>query len=270
MNNLEKASDPNLLPTDFKKLLDIEDEYVYQALDLNDEAVTRYLEYLDTFPEPQNFPDDELSSLDYDTLVLRAKQNDALAQFVLGTRANDSGNIETAKRWFLQAAQNGNMVCAMNYALMADTEEEKIHWLKKSGFKGFPNAQRELGRTYLMQGDIEKAKLWLGLACRRGYGPAYNDLGVLLWNEGDNDSAIDQWQTAAYLGDEDAMQKLADRNIAYDPTFLEAPLISMDDLFSDVLDNVSTDNFSPLVVDYNAISSFNNNLNAFKPAIEIY
>ena len=121
-----------------------------------------------------------------------------------------------------------------------------------------------------MQGDIEKAKLWLGLACRRGYGPAYNDLGVLLWNEGDNDSAIDQWQTAAYLGDEDAMQKLADRNIAYNPTFLEAPLISMDDLFSDVQDNVSTDNFSPLVVDYNTISSFSNNLNAFKPAIEIY
>lgn len=269
MSNLEKASDPNLSPLDFKSLLEVEDEYVYQALDLNENAVTKYLEYLDTFPEPQDFPDYETSALDYDTLVARAKQNDALAQFELGTRANDSGNLETAKRWYFQAAENGNMVCAMNYALMADTEEEKIHWLKKSAFKGFPNAQRELGRTYLMQDDIEKAKIWLGLACRRGYGPAYNDLGVLLWNEGENEAAINQWQTAAYLGDEDAILKLTERNIPYDSSLLEPSLFSADDLFMDA-DGGLDESSSPMIVNYNSMSTFSNNLDTFKSAIEIY
>jgi len=46
MSNLELASNPDLTPAQFKALLDLEDEFVYEALDLNDSAAERYMAYL--------------------------------------------------------------------------------------------------------------------------------------------------------------------------------------------------------------------------------
>lgn len=205
MSNLERASDPDLTPEQFKALLDLEDEFVYEALDLNDSAAERYMAYLETIPDPIYIPFEELTD---EELNRRARAEDHLAQFELGHRASKQGELEVAANWFLRAAQNGNIVCAHNYAVDVESDDEAYFWFRKAGFKGFAMSQRQLGHLYKKHGDIERARIWYGLACRRGLIEAYSELGMLHWEQGQSEIATQIWYAGSIEGDEKCREYL--------------------------------------------------------------
>ena len=199
MSNLEHASNPDLTSAQFKALLDIEDEFVYEALDLNDSAAERYMAYLETIPDPVYIPFEELTD---EELNRRAQAEDHLAQCELGHRASKQGELEDAANWFLRAAQNGNIVCAHNYAVDVESDDEAYFWFRKAGFKGFAMSQRQLGLLYKKHGDLERARIWYGLACRRGLIEAYSELGMLHWEQEESEIAIQIWYAGSTYGDE--------------------------------------------------------------------
>lgn len=205
MNNLQLAKDPSLTPIQFKSLLDLEDEYIYQALDLNEEASNRYIAYLETLPEPQYFLEEEL---DYEESLARAESGDHKAQFDLADRAHKTENLTEARRWYLRSAEQGNIVAAFNFGLLTENDDERLYWFKKAAIRGFPPAQRELGRVKYFAGDLVLAKLWMGCACRRGYIPAFNDLGIIHWDLGESELAFEYWRIAADNGIEEAQTNL--------------------------------------------------------------
>ncbi len=205
MSNLEHASNPDLTPEQFKALLELEDEFVYEALDLNDSAADRYMAYLETIPDPLYIPFEELTD---EELNRRAHAEDHLAQFELGHRASKQGELEVAANWFLRAAQNGNVVCAHNYAIDVESDDEAYFWFRKAGFKGFAMSQRQLGHLYKKRGDLERARIWYGLACRRGLLEAYADLGLLHWELGQVEIAIQIWYAGSTEGDEKCREYL--------------------------------------------------------------
>ena len=232
--NLERSQDPGLNPQEFKELLDLQDEYVYESLDLNDVARYRYLDFLDTQPEINYYPNEE----DGDAEVLRkANSGDHRSQFQMAVKAIDTGNEISAAEWFRKAAEIGNILCAYNYALTLPNWKDQLHWFKKAGFKGMPDAQREIGRIYYEQGDIEKAKIWLGLAIRRENVMALNDMGVLHYHRDEIDLAMQYWREAADKGDKQAIDNI---KIA-----TEGPMLESDDLFGDrFIDSNSGNNYA--------------------------
>ena len=205
MSNLELASNPDLTPAQFKELLDLEDEFVYEALDLNDSAAERYMAYLETIPDPVYIPFEELTD---EELNRRAHAEDHLAQFELGHRASKQGELEVAANWFFRAAQNGNIVCAHNYAVGVESDDEAYFWFRKAGFKGFAMSQRQLGLLYKKHGDLERALIWYGLACRRGLIEAFSELGMLHWEQGESELAIQIWYAGSIEGDEKSREYL--------------------------------------------------------------
>ena len=205
MSNLDRARNPDLSPVEFKELLDLRDLDIYEALDLNEPASERYITYLDTQPEVQYFPEDDIN--DHHTRD-KANGGDHLAQFVMAIECKANGDEAASQEWFRKAAENGNIVCAFNYALTLDNKQEQLHWIYKAAFKGFPEAQREAGRILYEMGDVSSAKAWFGLAIRRENVLALNDMGVIHWRNDEIDQAISYWNRAAEKGSEEALANL--------------------------------------------------------------
>lgn len=204
-SNLDKAKDPNLSTKEFKELLDLQDEYVYEALDLNEPAMQRYITFLNTQPVIEYYPDENDSP---EVSVEKANNNDHRAQFQQAYNCEQAGDEAGAQQWFRKSAENGNIICAYNYAIDSEDDTEKLKWLKRSGFKGLPEAQRAIGKIYYQNGDTDLAKVWFGLAARRENVTALNDLGILHWDRGENELAIEYWQQASDLGSENASENL--------------------------------------------------------------
>ena len=205
MNNLSKASNPALSPREFKELLDLKDVDIYEALDLNESASERYMEYLETQPDIEYQPSKE----DFNSETLqKANAGDHLAQFIMAVRCNEQGDLEGESEWFRKSAENGNIIAAFNYAVTLSTQSEQLPWLYMAAFKGIPEAQREVGRILYEQGDLATSVKWFGLAIRRGNTTALNDMGVVHWKKNDSETAVDYWQRAVEAGDEDAIANL--------------------------------------------------------------
>ena len=213
-SNLDKARDPNLSTKEFKELLDLQDEYVYEALDLNEPAMQRYITFLNTQPVVEYYPDENESP---EVSVEKANNNDHRAQFQQAYNCEQAGDEAGAQQWFRKGAENGNIICAFNYARNLTDEQERLNWYKRAGFKGLAEAQREIGYIHYQNGNADLAKVWFGLAVRRENVNALNDLGVLHWNEGENELAIEYWQRASDLGFEMANDNL--RNATLDTLF---------------------------------------------------
>jgi TPR repeat protein len=109
---------------------------------------------------------------------------------------------------FRRAAENGNIVCAHNYALTLSDPHQQLHWFYKAAFKGLPEAQREVGRILYEMGDSSNAQRWFELAIRRENVTALNDMGVMLWQADQIEKALEYWHRAAELGNEDATTNL--------------------------------------------------------------
>ena len=204
-SNLDKARDPNLSTKEFKELLDLEDEYVYEALDLNEPAMQRYIAFLNTQPQIEYLPDENESP---QISIEKANNNDHRAQFQQALNCIAEGDEAAARLWFRKGAENGNIICAFNYSLELQDNTEKLNWLKRAGFKGLAEAQREIGYIHYQNGKPDLAKVWFGLAIRRDNVMALNDLGVLHWDNGENELAIEYWQQASNLGFEIANDNL--------------------------------------------------------------
>lgn len=226
-SNLDKAKDPNLSTKEFKELLDLQDEYVYEALDLNEPAMQRYIAFLNTQPVVEYYPDENDSP---EVSVEKANNNDHRAQFQQAYNCMQAGDEVGEQQWFRKGAENGNIICAFNYALSLTDEQEKLNWYKRAGFKGLDIAQREIGYIHNQNGNTDLAKIWYGLAVRRENVEALNDLGVLHWNEGENELAIEYWQRASDLGFEMANDNL--RNATEDL------LLDMDSIFESETENI--------------------------------
>jgi TPR repeat protein len=205
MSDLDRARNPDLTPAEFKELLDLNNVEIYEALDLNQPASERYIAYLDTLPEVQYFPEDDF--IDNQTLI-RANGGDHLAQFAMAIECKDNGDEAASKEWFRKSAENGNVVSAFNYAITLEDPEEQLEWLYQAAFKGFPEAQREVGRILYEMGDVSTAKIWFGLAIRRESVVALNDMGVVHWRLDEIEEAASYWNRAAALGSEDALANL--------------------------------------------------------------
>lgn len=204
-SNLDKAKEPNLSTKEFKELLDLQDEYVYEALDLNEPAMQRYITFLNTQLVIEYYPDENDSP---EVSVEKANNNDHRAQFQQAYNCEQAGDEAGAQQWFRKSAENGNIICAFNYARNLTDEGEKLNWYKRAGFKGLAEAQREIGYIHYQDGNTDLAKVWFGLAVRRENANALNDLGVLHWDEGENELAIEYWQRASDLGIEMASVNL--------------------------------------------------------------
>jgi len=226
MSNLDRASNPSLTPAEFKELLELQDLDVYEALDLNEIAAERYLAWLETQPEVEYFPYENLSSQEINRL---ADAGDHRAQFNKAIEEHEAGNIAASSEWFKKSGENGNIVSAFNYALTLSSEGEQLLWFKKGAFKGMPEAQREVGRICYEQGDSVSALIWFGLAIRRDSEMALNDMGIVHWSRGESDEAIHYWNRAVALGNQDAQENL---NMAADRTLFDDL-----DLDFDYLDN---------------------------------
>lgn len=204
MSDLNRAMRPDLSPLEFKELLDLKEIEIYQALDLNEQASERYLDFLASQPEIQYLPSEGLNS---ETLS-RANAQDHLAQFVMAIECDEQGDQEGAAQWFRKSAENGNIISAYNYAMTLTEPGERLPWLYIAAFKGVSEAQREVGLIFYQKGDMAIAQIWLGLAMRRGNAHAINDLGIIKWEESDWSAAVDYWQQAAEMGNENAISNI--------------------------------------------------------------
>jgi len=225
MNNLERASNPELSAHEFRELLNVEDVEVCEALDLNESASERYMAYLATQPEIEYFPSEE----DYDSETLqKANAGDHLAQFLMAIKCQEQDNLAGASEWSRKSAENGNIIASFNYGLTLSVTSEQLPWFYKAAFKGIAEAQREVGKIFYDQGDLVTAEKWFGLAIRRDNVVALNDMGVLHWQKNDSTLAERYWRTAAELGDESAIANLA---------MASSPILFDDDLDSNWSDN---------------------------------
>ena len=214
-SNLDKAKDPNLSTKEFKELLDLQDEYVYEALDLNEPAMQRYIDFLNTQPEVEYSPDKNDSP---QISIEKANNNDHRAQFQQAINCVTTKDEAGAQQWFRRGAENGNIICAYHYAMRyLEADPEQLDWLKLAGFKGLAEAQREIGYIHQQNGNKDLAKVWFGLAVRRDDISALNDLGILHWDNGENDLAVEYWQRASNLGSQMATDNL--RNATGDTLF---------------------------------------------------
>ena len=203
--NLDLASDPELTPSQYKHLLELEDEDIYLALELNEKAKERYVSYLEINPGPNYHPFEELTD---EILMQRALAEDHLAQLELGHRASLLKNSDDAAYWYLKGAQNGNIICAHNYACGVKNDEEAIYWFRKAAFNEMASSQHELGIIYQKRRNFTKSEIWLTLAFRHGILEACTDLGSLYWEQKEFDSAVTYWRIAANLGDDGARENL--------------------------------------------------------------
>jgi TPR repeat protein len=204
------AADPDLTPSQYKQLLELEDENIYLVLELNEKAKERYISYLDENPGPNYHPFEELTD---EILMQRALAEDHLAQLELGHRASLVKNSDDAAYWYLKGAQNGNIICAHNYACGVKNDEEAIFWFRKAAFNGMASSQHELGIIYQKRHNYSKSEIWFKLAFRNGILEACTDLGSLYWEQKEIDSAVTYWRIAANLGDTGARKNLKRHNI---------------------------------------------------------
>ena len=136
-----------------------------------------------------------------------------MAQLELGHRARLNENSKDATYWYLKGAQNGNIICAHNYACGIENDYEAIYWFRKAAFKEFTRSQHELGFIYQKKGDYNKSEIWFKLAFRHGILEACNDLGSLYWEQNLKDYAAEYWSIAANLGNDNAKKNLKQNNL---------------------------------------------------------
>jgi hypothetical protein len=229
MSNLTRAANPELSALEFEELLDLQDIDVYETLDLNESAVQRYLEYLETQPEIEYFPSEE--DFNGETLQ-KANAGDHLAQFLMALKCREVDDAAGEAEWYRKSGENGNIIASFNYGLTLSAPSEQLSWFYKAAYKGVPEAQREVGRILYEQGDSITAKKWFGLASRRGNSMALNDMGIMSWDEENSTEALDYWRQAAELGNEAAITNIQ--------------VASTESLFDDDdLDFNGSDNYTP-------------------------
>ncbi len=105
-----------------------------------------------------------------------AENGDAVAQYLIGV-CYDNGigiteNLERAKFWYKEAAENGVPEAQCDYGIACTTENnmhEAQKWLFKSAEQGCPKAEYTLGWNYGANYNVEQASLWMEKAAEHGF-----------------------------------------------------------------------------------------------------
>jgi len=116
-------------------------------------------------------------------------------------------NSETAKRYYIAAAKNGDSVAQYTLAddfinsRQAANKKLGMLWLNKSVAQGNPQAQLKLGELYasgtLLEHNIAKAKELIGLAVAQDYLPAIYQMGEIARQDNNLVVAMDWYKKAA-------------------------------------------------------------------------
>ena len=172
---------------------------------------------------------ERLKERKWDLLVRASLKNDPDTQYELGRMCLDSSGAghdeEEAARWFLKAAEQGNISAQYSLGQMyyhgtgvTQDEAEALKWYQKAAEQGSADAQKDLGdiyrRRYTFRDYGSKAREWYRKAAEQGNAEALIMLGIMCENgEGaaENYSEAAEWyRKAAEQGDAKAQCRLGD------------------------------------------------------------
>ena len=222
--HLAKALDFELSPAEFLEILLAEDELVNYALELNEVAAARFIQDLWNQKKVEYGP---LEGVSQGKIIQLANEGDHRAQYCLALKCEDNNDEDGANKWFRLAGENGNILCAYEYGSSLTSLDEQIHWFKVAAVKGHVEAQRSLATCYQELERFATAKIWFKLALKalesllqkstdteesdglnEFKSTVLNDLGALHWEQDEKELAIEFWENAALLGNQDAVENL--------------------------------------------------------------
>jgi TPR repeat protein len=145
----------------------------YEKAALNGYAFAQYNLALMYHSGSLDYPKDEAEAAHW--FKEAALQDDAAAQYyfaeALWRGAGVQKDADTARGWYLKAAQAGN-VTAMVALAQVGVESERLSWLRKAAVLGNMDAQLSLGNSYKegrgVPRDFEEARRWYTLAASQG------------------------------------------------------------------------------------------------------
>lgn len=222
--HLAKALDFELSPGEFLEILLGDNELVNYALELNELAATRFIQDLWNQKKVEYGP---LEGLSQGKIIQLANEGDHRAQYCLALKCEDNNDKNGANKWFRLAGENGNILCAYEYGSSLTNLDDQMHWFKVAAVKGHVEAQRSLAMCYQELERFATAKIWYKLALKvveslmqkssdaeevddlnEFKSTVLNDLGALHWESDENELAIEFWENAALLGNQDATDNL--------------------------------------------------------------
>lgn len=171
---------------------------------------------------------ERLKERKWDLLVRASLKNDSDAQYELGRMCLDSSGAghdeEEAARWFLKAAEQGNISAQYSLGQMyyhgtgvTQDDAEAVKWYQKAAEQGRIDALKDLGDIYRLEykiRDYGKAREWYRKAAEQGNAEAMIMLGIMCENgEGAEESyseAAEWYRKAAEQGDAKAQCRLGD------------------------------------------------------------
>lgn len=105
-----------------------------------------------------------------------AENGDAVAQYLIGVCYDNgigiSQDLERAKYWYKEAAENGVPEAQCDYGIACTTENnmhEAEKWLLQSAEQGYSKAEYTLGWNYGANYNVDKALLWMEKAAKHDY-----------------------------------------------------------------------------------------------------
>jgi TPR repeat protein len=125
-----------------------------------------------------------------DLFLSSAELGDSNAMVQMGLMAEEAGNLQEARSWYLRAIELGNIQAICNLGLLehesGDLVEAKKHY-ENALSAGELWPLNNLGRIAELQGDNEAARSYYEKAAKNGDPTAVTNLGILAQDAGDSD-----------------------------------------------------------------------------------
>lgn len=134
---------------------------------------------------------------------------DALS--VLGEMSMNDGDPSKARAWWIRAAKHHhtNAMCHLGWLASQEGDQEaEAAWYRRAADEGHAGAMRNLGNRANSEGDLGTAHDWLLRAAAAGDGGAMHNLGVMAYQAGDLASAHSWIRSAAATGEKASLSNL--------------------------------------------------------------
>jgi Tfp pilus assembly protein PilF len=141
-----------------------------------------------------------------------AEGGNDVAMSTLGYLAKDVGDLDAARTWFEAAVDAGNTDAITNLATVLDAQgdtDAATRWYRRAIEAGSTNAMLNLGNLLTEQGDPAAAAQWYAKAAAAGNASAMYNLGNHLVQAGDTQAGADWLRRAADAGHVAAANNLA-------------------------------------------------------------
>ena len=147
---------------------------------------------------------------DQEDLERQAAEGETQAMYELGVLFWESGDVESARGWHLQAAEGGHAQAMGRLGFIEGREGNQVigrSWLEKAAEKGDVRSMYNLGVEASEDGDRQLAREWWEKAASIGDGAAMFNLGVEYHQENPQ-LARDWYEKAVNHGENDALLNL--------------------------------------------------------------